>query len=154
MDWTLPTQHYAQITAAQWARSTKKPDVSTKPLARPFARSLAPLTRSLAHFAHSLARRKVNFWCLKMTWFCPIVQRWFDEANGFSSFLFIEQSVWWWRLLIAKMLFTSHIFFGFIVFLRDPSQNLLNLRDLVSSLVHDERFFFPNFQSTYGKNSF
>ena len=33
---------------AQWARSTKNPDVSTGPLARPFARSLAPLTRSLA----------------------------------------------------------------------------------------------------------
>ena len=23
---------------------------------------------------HSLARGKANFWCLKMTWFCPIVQ--------------------------------------------------------------------------------
>ena len=54
--------------------------LNTGPLARPFARSLAPLTRelapdcslrsrpplrslvhSLAHFAHSLARGKVNF---------------------------------------------------------------------------------------------
>ena len=69
-------------------------DVSTGPLARPFTCSLTPLTRSLAsdcslrsrpplrslvrslaHFAHSLARGKVNFWCLKMTWFCLIV-RW------------------------------------------------------------------------------
>ena len=33
---------------ALWARSTKNPDVSTGPLARPFAHSLAPLTRSLA----------------------------------------------------------------------------------------------------------
>ena len=33
---------------ALWARSTKNPDCSTGPLARPFARSLAPLTRSLA----------------------------------------------------------------------------------------------------------
>ena len=31
-------------STAQWARSTKNPDVSTGPLARPFARSLAPLT--------------------------------------------------------------------------------------------------------------
>ena len=28
-----------------------------------------------AHFAHSLAHGKVNLWCLKMTWFCPIVRR-------------------------------------------------------------------------------
>ena len=43
-------------------------DVSTGPLARPFARSLAPLTRG-----------EVNFLCLKMTWFCPIVGR--DEGE-------------------------------------------------------------------------
>ena len=48
---------------------TKNPDCSTGPLARPFDRSLAPLTRSLArslvrslaHFTHSLARGKKNF---------------------------------------------------------------------------------------------
>ena len=81
------------LSNPQWARSTKNTDWSTGPLARPFARSLAPLTRSLApdyslrsrpplrslvrslaHFAHFLARGKVNFGCLKMTWFCPIVQ--------------------------------------------------------------------------------
>ena len=57
---------------ALWARSTKNPDVSTGPLARPFARSLAPLTRSLAphcslcsrallrSLAHSFARGNVN----------------------------------------------------------------------------------------------
>ena len=46
-----------------WARSTKNPDLSTGPLTRPFTRSLAPLTHSLAaRFAralcctHSLAR--------------------------------------------------------------------------------------------------
>ena len=32
------------------------------------------LIRSLAHFAHSRARGKVNYGCLKMTWFCPIVR--------------------------------------------------------------------------------
>ena len=65
---------------ALWSGTNKNRDVSTGPLARPFARSLAPLTRSLApdcllrlrpplrslvsslaHFAHSLARGKVNF---------------------------------------------------------------------------------------------
>ena len=79
---------------AKWAGLTKNTDWSTGPLARPFARSLAPLThslatdcslrsrpplrslvRSLAHFAHSLSRGKMNFLCLKMTWFCPIVHR-------------------------------------------------------------------------------
>ena len=69
-----------QVTVALWFRSAKNQDVSTGPLARPFARSLAPLAhslapdcslrsrpplrsliRSLAHFAHSLARGKVNF---------------------------------------------------------------------------------------------
>ena len=66
--------------ATQWARTTENPDVSTEPLARPFARALAPLTHSLtlhyslclrallrslaclfAHFAHSLARKTVNY---------------------------------------------------------------------------------------------
>ena len=65
--------------AALWSGTDKNRDVSTGPLARPFARSLAPLTRllapdcslrsrpplcslvhSLAHFAHSLARGKGN----------------------------------------------------------------------------------------------
>ena len=70
----------AEVGAAEeavtlWSGTNKNKDVSTGPLARPFARSLAPLTRSLApdcslrsrpplrslvrllaHFAHSLAR--------------------------------------------------------------------------------------------------
>ena len=58
---------------ALWSGTNKNKDVSTRPLARPFARSLAPdcslclrpplrsLVRSLAHFAHSLARGKVKF---------------------------------------------------------------------------------------------
>ena len=63
---------------AQWFRSAKNQNVSTGPLACPFARSLAPLTHSLAppcllrsriplrsfvcslaHFIHSQARGKV-----------------------------------------------------------------------------------------------
>ena len=58
---------------ALWSGTNKNRDVSTGPLARPFTRSLAPdsslrsrpplrsLIRSLAHFAHSLARGKANF---------------------------------------------------------------------------------------------
>ena len=83
-------------SSALWSGTNKNRDVSTGPLARPFARLLATLTRSLApdctlysrpllhslvgllaHYAHSRARGKVNFWCLKMTWFCPIVLRLF-----------------------------------------------------------------------------
>ena len=64
----------AIATATLWSGTNKNRDVSTGPLARPFDRSLAPLTRSLApdcslcshpplrplvrslaHFAHSLA---------------------------------------------------------------------------------------------------
>ena len=37
-----------KMIGAQWARSTKNPDVSTGPFARPFSCSLAPLTGSLA----------------------------------------------------------------------------------------------------------
>ena len=74
-----------ECTDALWFRWLKNQDVSTGPLARsfalPFARLLAPLThslaldcslrsrpplhslvRSLAHFAHSLARGTVNDW--------------------------------------------------------------------------------------------
>ena len=66
----------AQSFMTLWSKIIKNPDCSTGPLARPFARSLAPLTRllapdclrpllrsltcSLAHFAHSLARGTVN----------------------------------------------------------------------------------------------
>ena len=65
---------------ALWFETNKNREVSTGPFARPFARWVAPLThllapdcslcshpplrslvRSLAHFAHSLARGKVNF---------------------------------------------------------------------------------------------
>ena len=69
-----------ETEGALWSGTNKNRDVSTGPLARPFAHSLAPLThslatdcslrsrplrrslvRSLAHFAHSLARGTVNF---------------------------------------------------------------------------------------------
>ena len=46
-----------------------------------FARAL----RCAHSFAHSLARGKVNFWCLNMTWFCPIVRR-FHETKRTHSF--------------------------------------------------------------------
>ena len=62
-------------SVALWSGTNKNRDVSTGPLARPVARLLAPLTRSLApdcslrslvcsiaHFAHSLARGTVNNW--------------------------------------------------------------------------------------------
>ena len=68
------------LVSALWSGTNKNRDVSTGPLARPLARSLAPLTHSLAphcslhsraplrslvlslaYFAHSLARGKVNF---------------------------------------------------------------------------------------------
>ena len=42
---------------ALWFGTDKNRDVSTGPLARPYARSLAPLT----HFAHSLARGTANY---------------------------------------------------------------------------------------------
>ena len=71
----------------------KNTDVSTGPLARPFARLLAPLTRSLApdcslrsrpplhslvrslaHFAHSLARGTVNDWMAILSVFFSIFE--------------------------------------------------------------------------------
>ena len=69
--------HLLLHASALWSGTNKERHVSTGPLARPFACSLAPLTRSLAldcslcshpplrslirslaHFAHSLARGK------------------------------------------------------------------------------------------------
>ena len=77
---------------ALWSGTNKNRDVSTGPLARPFARSLAPLTRllasdyslrsrpllrsrvrSLAHFAHSLARGTVNDWMVIYSVFFSIL---------------------------------------------------------------------------------
>ena len=51
--------------AALWSRTNKNRDVSTVPLARPFARTAHPFAcsgrlASLTHFAHSLARGTVN----------------------------------------------------------------------------------------------
>ena len=79
----------SSLRGPPWSKTAKNTDCSTGPLARPFARSLAPLTRLLApncllrsrpplrslvrSLAHSLTRGKVNYRCLKMTWFCPKV---------------------------------------------------------------------------------
>ena len=66
-----------KMTTALWLKTAKNTDGSTGPLARllaPLTRSLAAdgslrlrpplrsLARSLAHFAHSLARGTVNDW--------------------------------------------------------------------------------------------
>ena len=78
-------RHRAKDQTSLWSKKAKNTDCSNGPLARPFARSLATLTRllapdcslhsrpplrslihSLAHFAHSLARGKEAF-CMKWT---------------------------------------------------------------------------------------
>ena len=62
---------------ALWSGINKNRDVSTEPLARPFARSLAPLTRSLApdcslccahSFAHSLTSLTPSLRSLPRSW--------------------------------------------------------------------------------------
>ena len=79
------------LSKVVWSITAKNTDCSTGPLARPFARSLAPLTRSLApdcslrsrpplrslvrslaHFAHSLARGTVNDWMAILSVFFSI----------------------------------------------------------------------------------
>ena len=89
--------------SAQWPGTAKNRDVSTGPLARPFARSLAPLTRSLApdcslcshpplrslvrslaHFAHSLTRGTVNDWMAILFVFFSI----FDHSAVAGIFFF------------------------------------------------------------------
>ena len=47
----------SKITSTLRSRTAKKTDCSIGPLARPFAHT----AQSLAHFAHSLARGKVNY---------------------------------------------------------------------------------------------
>ena len=78
LSFSFPFDHVS--LSPLWSKTAKNTDCSTGSLAHPFARSLAPLTRSLApdcslrsrpplrslvrslaHFAHSLARGKVNF---------------------------------------------------------------------------------------------
>ena len=82
---------YPKIQTAVLGRTAKNWDISTGPLARPFAHSLAPLTRllapdcslrsrpplrslvhSLAHFTHSLARGTVNDWMDSLSVFFSI----------------------------------------------------------------------------------
>merc|ERR1712002_811446 len=82
-----------------WSITAKNTDWSTGPLARPFARSLTLLTRSLApdcslcscpplrslvlsltHFAHSLARGTVNDWMAILSVFFSIFDHSVAEA--------------------------------------------------------------------------
>ena len=94
--------HNFEHTLELWSGTNKNRDISTGQLARslaPLTHSLAPdrslcsrpplrsLVRSLAHFAHSLAHGTVNFWCLKMTWFCPIVGWWLRVSEIEPYFL-------------------------------------------------------------------
>ena len=84
-------QKASQSPRALWSITAKNTDCSTGPLARPFACLLAPLTRSLApdcslrsrpplrslirslaHFAHSLARGTVNDWMAILSVFFSI----------------------------------------------------------------------------------
>ena len=67
-----PTYLYLPVPAALWSGTNKNQDVSTGPLARPFARTAHSFTRSLTLLTPSL-EVKWMIWCLKMTWFCPIV---------------------------------------------------------------------------------
>ena len=76
---------------ALWSGTNKNRNIDTWPLARLFPHSLAPLThslapdcslrsrpplrslvRSLAHFAHSLARGTVNGWMAILSVFFPV----------------------------------------------------------------------------------
>ena len=85
-----------QTSGSLWSITAKNTDCSTRPLARPFPRSLAPLTRSLApdcslrscpplcslvrsltHFAHSLASGTVNDWMAILSVFFSI----FDHSG-------------------------------------------------------------------------
>ena len=62
-----------------WSGTNKNRGVSTGPLACPFTRSLAPdYSLGSRPPLHSLVRSlprswESEFWCLKMTWFCPLV---------------------------------------------------------------------------------
>ena len=73
----------ASMTCPLWARTAKNTDWSTGPLARPFARSLALLTRALAHFAYSRARGKVNDWMAILSGFFSILDQ--SVTQRFSS---------------------------------------------------------------------
>ena len=59
---------------ALWARITKNPDCNTGPLARPFAHSLAPLTRLLALIAHSAVLTRLLICALR-----PLLNLWDSE---------------------------------------------------------------------------
>ena len=77
---------------SQWARSTKKPDVSTGPLACPFAHSLAPLTRSLTpHYllgsCASLTRSLPHSLCFNPSLTPSLVNDWMAI---YSVFFFIQ----------------------------------------------------------------
>ena len=100
------------FTLSLWSRIAKGPDRSTKPLARFFACSLAPLTHSLAlhcllclrAMLHSLARLLAHF-----THFlaCGKVKEWMVIYSVFYSLLDHSEvviAVWsrYWRRIKAK----------------------------------------------------
>ena len=88
-----------------WSGTNKNQDVSTGPLARPFACLLVPLTRSLApdcslrsrpplrsficslaHFAHSFARGTVNDWVAILSLFFFLFSTIVDEQSYWATF--------------------------------------------------------------------
>ena len=100
----MPIRRYQ---VALWSITAKNTDCSTGPLARPFARSLAPLThslapdcslrsrpplrslvRSLAHFAHSLAHGTVNNWMAILSVFFSIIDHSVPHLSPASWFLY------------------------------------------------------------------
>ena len=96
------SQSRSSFSSALWARITMNTDWSTGPLARPFAHSLAPLTRLLA--PHYSLRSRAPF-VLLITSLTPLlVGKWIIRWLFFCVFSIMDHSAlssslggWWKR---------------------------------------------------------
>ena len=137
----LPVYHsHARLVFTLGARSTKNPDWSTGPLARPFVRSLTPPTHSLAphfsrhwraplrsfvrllaHFASSLAHENVDDWMafFSVIFFCSGPQ-WFSIRLWIIQLAFHKCHV----LLDARCLFYDPTLVYHWTILKDLSKGM------------------------------
>ena len=123
---------------ALWSRSTTNPDVSTGPLARLFARSLAPLTRLLA-LHYSLCSRAFVCSLVRSLYSLPC---WWD-SEWLDGYLYCDFFLFWPTVRSDTQFYEMGDSFGRVIPGVPHSQHVtLSLWEMLSSAA--ENIFFSS----------